>query len=342
MAKLNLQNLSSLQNEQSAITIINNNNDAIEAAVEKTLSRDGTVPNQMTKELDMNSNRVLNLPQPLTDAEPVRLADLNAVVVPNLGNGNVIGPVSAVGGNVAVFSGTTGKILADGGINPTTLAPKASPTISNPTFTGDTNASGITSTKTSGGTYPLVLNNTSASTADQIRMRAPNITNGDKYTRVDILGNYQIVNHDYSQAILTLSDSGNLGVTGQFLGDGTALTGVETTAHASATYAPITRGVNVQSGTSYTFVLSDAGKVVFFGNSSPVTVTIPHSSTVSFPVGTQIDLVSWGTGKVTFQGAGGVTIFSLSNNKSLLGNNAGGTLITTGGNNWWLLGSLQA
>lgn len=131
MAKLTLTNLSSLQNEQSAISIINNNNDAIEAAVEKTLSRDGTVPNQMTQELDMNSQRILNLVQPVTDNEPVRLADLNAIFVPNPSGGNVIGPASSVGGNLPVFSGSTGKILADSGINPSSKANVASPT-----FTG--------------------------------------------------------------------------------------------------------------------------------------------------------------------------------------------------------------
>lgn len=334
MSKLNLTNLSSLQNEQSAITIINNNNDAIEAAVEKTLSRDGTVPNQMTKELDMNSNRVLNLPQPLTDAEPVRLADLNAVVVPNLGNGNVIGPVSAVGGNVAIFSGTTGKILADGGINPTTLAPKASPT-----FTGTATTPNLVATTSV--TSPVVTVRQPDQNNYSIQMRNVDKSKS-RYFRVLDDGSVDLINNAGTASTQLFADNGDVNIVGKYYGDGTTLTGVETTAHASATYAPITRGVNVQSGTSYTFVLSDAGKVVFFGNSSPVTVTIPHSSTVSFPVGTQIDLVSWGTGKVTFQGAGGVTIFSLSNNKSLLGNNAGGTLITTGGDNWWLLGSLQA
>ena len=44
----------------SAATI-NANNDLIEAAVENQLSRDGTTPNSMNAELDMNSNRVSNM-----------------------------------------------------------------------------------------------------------------------------------------------------------------------------------------------------------------------------------------------------------------------------------------
>lgn len=76
MAKLTLNNLSSLTNEQSAVTSINTNNDAIETALENTLSRNGTLPNQMEAELDMNSNRIINLPSPVSDSEPLRLQDL--------------------------------------------------------------------------------------------------------------------------------------------------------------------------------------------------------------------------------------------------------------------------
>lgn len=55
---------------------LNANKTAIEAALENTLSRDGTSPNAMGAPLDMNSNRVLNLPAPTSAAEPVRLIDV--------------------------------------------------------------------------------------------------------------------------------------------------------------------------------------------------------------------------------------------------------------------------
>jgi len=60
--KLTLSDLSNITgNEQSAITTINNNNSAIETALENTLSRDGTSPNSMGADLDMNSNDILNV-----------------------------------------------------------------------------------------------------------------------------------------------------------------------------------------------------------------------------------------------------------------------------------------
>lgn len=46
---------------QGAIATLNQNFDRIQAAMENTLSRDGTIPNQMTADLDMNKNDILNV-----------------------------------------------------------------------------------------------------------------------------------------------------------------------------------------------------------------------------------------------------------------------------------------
>lgn len=71
MSKVNLSNLNNLQNENTATATINNNNILITAAVENTISRDGTQPNMMNSELDMNSNKIINLPDAVSDQEPV-------------------------------------------------------------------------------------------------------------------------------------------------------------------------------------------------------------------------------------------------------------------------------
>lgn len=80
MAKLTLSDLSSLTNEASAIALINANNALIEAALEKTLSRDGTSPNSMDVNLDMNSYRIQNLPAASTSTEPVRKAEWDGLM----------------------------------------------------------------------------------------------------------------------------------------------------------------------------------------------------------------------------------------------------------------------
>lgn len=59
MAKLTTADIATFS--QAAITTINNNFAAVETAMEKTLSRDGTTPNQMTADLDMNGNDILNI-----------------------------------------------------------------------------------------------------------------------------------------------------------------------------------------------------------------------------------------------------------------------------------------
>lgn len=79
MAKLTLVDVTNLNNQASAVTTINVNSQATEDALENTLSRDGTSPNTMEADLDMNSNRILNLAAPETDNEPVRLVDLTTV-----------------------------------------------------------------------------------------------------------------------------------------------------------------------------------------------------------------------------------------------------------------------
>lgn len=75
MAKITLNDLENLTNDTSVINSINNNNALIEASFENTLSRDGTSPNQMQADLDMNSYRILNLPAASSATEPVRYAE---------------------------------------------------------------------------------------------------------------------------------------------------------------------------------------------------------------------------------------------------------------------------
>lgn len=57
MAKLTLTTISG---GYASVSQLNNNFDLIETALENTLSRDGTTPNQMEADLDLNSNDILN------------------------------------------------------------------------------------------------------------------------------------------------------------------------------------------------------------------------------------------------------------------------------------------
>ena len=69
-----------------------------------------------------------------------------------------------------------------------------------------------------------------------------------------------------------------------------------------------TLSINSQTGTTYTLVASDVGKLVTMSNASGITLTIPPSV---FSVGNQINIAQTGAGQVTFAQGSGVTINSV-------------------------------
>lgn len=108
MAKLTIADFTSLTNQTSFLDQLNAAFDAIEDALEVTLSRDGTTPNQMEANLDMNSKRILNLPAPTESNDPVRLIDLTDGVVVT----GEQGPAGDPGGPLA--DGDYGDIVVSG------------------------------------------------------------------------------------------------------------------------------------------------------------------------------------------------------------------------------------
>lgn len=67
-------------------------------------------------------------------------------------------------------------------------------------------------------------------------------------------------------------------------------------------------GLNNQTGTSYTLVLTDVGKTVTLSNASAVAVTIPSNASVAAPLGSIVRFCNLGAGAVTISPAGGVTL----------------------------------
>lgn len=79
MSKITLNTVGNLIDATTASTTINGNFSTIQTAMDNTLSRDGTSPNTMGANIDMDSYRILNLPNPLTANEPVTLQQLSTV-----------------------------------------------------------------------------------------------------------------------------------------------------------------------------------------------------------------------------------------------------------------------
>ena len=72
MTQVNIKKLDSLSHNDTAATkLINDNFQAIEKALEDSLSRKGEAPNYMDADLDMNSKRIINAAEPVGDRDVI-------------------------------------------------------------------------------------------------------------------------------------------------------------------------------------------------------------------------------------------------------------------------------
>jgi hypothetical protein len=99
---------------------------------------------------------------------------------------------------------------------------------------------------------------------------------------------------------------------------------------------------NAQTGTTYTLVLTDAGKLVTLNNGSAIALTVPTNASVAFDIGDQINLLQLGAGQVTVAGDAGVTVGSEGTKLKLKDQYAIGTLVKTDTDTWVLVGNLGA
>ena len=99
--------------------------------------------------------------------------------------------------------------------------------------------------------------------------------------------------------------------------------------------------INAQTGTTYTFVIGDAGKLVTSSNGSAQTFTVPPNSSVAYDVGTQFMVQNIGSANCTLAQGSGVTIQSKDSNKEIDGQYAAATLIKTATDVWSLIGALK-
>lgn len=103
--------------------------------------------------------------------------------------------------------------------------------------------------------------------------------------------------------------------------------------------------LNAQTGTTYTFVLTDnRNKLVTASNAAAQTYTIPLNSSVAFPVGSMINIIQIGAGQVTIQGTSGVTVASSAATSSapkLRVQYSAATLIKVATDSWYVVGDLS-
>jgi hypothetical protein len=106
------------------------------------------------------------------------------------------------------------------------------------------------------------------------------------------------------------------GAVGDITSDGSSIYVKTATGWKRATLANFDTGtvdsasltINAQTGTSYTLVLTDAGKFVTMTNAAASTLTVPPNSAVAFPIGTFIEGAQLGAGQLTITPGSGVTV----------------------------------
>jgi len=99
--------------------------------------------------------------------------------------------------------------------------------------------------------------------------------------------------------------------------------------------------LSAQTGTTYTFVLADRGKLVTTSNGSAQTITVPPNSSVAFAVGTQVQVAGLGSGEVTMAAGSGVTLRYTPGLK-LRAQYSSVTCIKIATDEWILVGDLEA
>lgn len=273
MAEYIVTPLGSLENQTSAIQVINENFDDIKESLDDSLSRKFIdAANYLETDLDMNYHRVMNLGPPEASADAVRWIDIT-------GGFYLTGmPIPSVVGNNGKRLATDGATLfwAAGG-------------------SGDVIAANNLSDLTSATTARTNLGLGTAAVVDV----------GTTGTVVPVLSG----NNTHSGSNIF---SGSVSLTGGVIFSGTSdvrlsVAGRTSLSSDSVGYLGAPQKIR---DLDFTLGLDEAGSGVTHTSALAHTWTIPTNAAVAFPIHTQIPLDNSGIGVVSVVPAGGVTLRS--------------------------------
>lgn len=214
------------------------------------------------------------------------------------GAGDVVGPASATDGGIALFDGTTGKLLKDSEKTITTALGSDDSTVPTSKAVKDV---------TDGKAAQAALDAHELDDAAGVHGSTSSAT-ASKLVHRDASGRAQFADPaaDADAATKGYADAGDKKVA----------------------------GVNEQTA-NYTLVLADAGKLVDMNVGSANTLTVPPNSSVAFTVGTVIHVRQKGAGQTTLVAGSGVTLNS-SSGLAIGGQHEGAMLVKVATDTWWV------
>lgn len=239
--KVVLTNLANLQNESTAVSEINSNSAAITNAMELALFRDGTSPNQMNADFDMNSNRILNLPSPISNYEPLRFVDAELLA----GGGTIALSPLPVGGTTNQILTKASNINFDAHWSSGLTAPVI---LTPPAFTITPGFTITQSGPTTGSitTGPVLYN--SISVTEGTYVTGPGSINNSQARALDIILNTGGINTGGTKVALLATVNHNVASNSTNIGD---TVGGAFLAESSATEGGIGTGVGQGKGTLF-------------------------------------------------------------------------------------------
>ena len=323
MAKLSLTDVSA---GYVLVATYNANNALIEAALENTLSRDGTTPNTMSAALDMNSQFITNLPTPTASSHAATKGYVDGIAFPSGGSGDFDPDAVITFSNTITFSGAVDSTGAATFENLIVQEPGGGDTVTVTLDGTDLNmvAAGITDWNFDGGTNSLF--NFTVNTNLRFSIGAAVGVKMGTVLQVWDTANDDNVYLSHSDTYATLGTAGT--DTGQvplrMVVDSVLLKEIAAAVADVAGYgqfwvksdAPnvpyftddagndqnLDPSVSPINGITadYTMVYGDKGKTIrFTGSTAAQTITIPANASVAYPLGTMIGIENDGTVSVT-------------------------------------------